>query len=499
MALAFRNGARRRLWDKFFAGAGQAPDLAAKKVCGAESLSAGARPCGAGDACDSARHARNWAGAGKRVTGKTLDIAVAGAGPAGLAAALLLARDGHRVTLFERFEEAAPVGSGLILQPTGMAVLHALGLLPHILALGRRIDRLHGIDARTGRTVLDVRYGAGPRGRFGLAVHRAALWGVLHRAAIGEGLAIRTGCEAAGLDRSASGVALMGEGGRRLGRFDLAVDATGRNSKLRQAAWKPSAPKPLAYGALWASLPWVERGFDATALLQRYSRASVMIGVLPIGRAESNGPELAAFFWSLKPNEWDALRARGLDAWKAAVLSLWPDCAAYCAAIEDWDRLTLARYGHHTLSPPAGPRLAVIGDAAHSTSPQLGQGANMALLDAAALAAALRDHADLTEALGAYVRARRWHVKLFQALSAVFTPFYQSDSRALPIIRDRLVASIARVPPAPAFLAALVSGMLLDPLGRVGLTEPAWEHLLRDNPPARHPLQPEAPAGDAAA
>jgi len=55
------------------------------------------------------------------------DIAVAGCGPAGLATALLLHRDGYRVTLFERFEAPGPVGSGLMIQPTGLAVLRQLG------------------------------------------------------------------------------------------------------------------------------------------------------------------------------------------------------------------------------------------------------------------------------------------------------------------------------------------------------------------------------------
>ena len=92
--------------------------------------------------------------------GNSLDIAIAGAGPAGLAAALYLKRAGHLVTIFERFDEPKPVGSGLILQPTGLTVLADLGLLDDILALGSRIDWLHGADAKTGRTVRDVRYDA---------------------------------------------------------------------------------------------------------------------------------------------------------------------------------------------------------------------------------------------------------------------------------------------------------------------------------------------------
>jgi salicylate hydroxylase len=60
--------------------------------------------------------------------GMRLRIAICGCGPAGLAAALLLHRGGHHVVILERFERAKPLGSGLIVQPTGLVVLHELGL-----------------------------------------------------------------------------------------------------------------------------------------------------------------------------------------------------------------------------------------------------------------------------------------------------------------------------------------------------------------------------------
>ena len=59
-------------------------------------------------------------------------IAIAGAGIAGLAVALLLHRDGHRVTVFERFATPQPIGSGLMLQPTGLAVSYTHLTLPTI-------------------------------------------------------------------------------------------------------------------------------------------------------------------------------------------------------------------------------------------------------------------------------------------------------------------------------------------------------------------------------
>ncbi|MER9440189.1 FAD-dependent monooxygenase [Mesorhizobium sp. M0340] len=405
--------------------------------------------------------------------GNSLDIAIAGAGPAGLATALYLERAGHRVTIFERFDQPKPVGSGLILQPTGLTVLADLGLLEDILALGCRIDRLHGADAKTGRTVLDVRYDARRGGRFGLAVHRAALFGVLFRAARRQAVHIETGIELETLEIGERATLICGNG-RRMGSFDLVVDASGSRSKLRRCVNNPGEPRSLAYGAFWASLGWRGEGFDEHALLQRYDSASVMIGVLPIGRPEPDAQKMAAFFWSLKPADAEYVWGAGLEAWKARLVGLWPECAAFIDQIDSFEQLSLARYGHHTMKTPAGRLLAVIGDAAHSTSPQLGQGANMALLDAAALNYALMGTDGVDTALEAYVRTRRWHVRVFQALSLVLTPFYQSDSIVMPFVRDRLVATLAKVPPAPQFLASMVTGTVINPFKPIGLAEALW-------------------------
>lgn len=385
--------------------------------------------------------------------------------------------------MFERFDTPQPLGSGLILQPTGLTVLHALGLLDDIMKRGSRIHRLVGADALSGRTVLDVRYAANRRSsRFGLAVHRAALFGVLHRAVTAAGIAIETSCEITGLEQGATGARLLMEKGRHAGPFDLVVDALGARSQLRRICEGAREPVELAYGAFWASLDWVGEGFVPDALSQRYRRANLMIGVMPIGSIEPGDRQKAAFFWSLKPATAEAVRAAGLDRWKAEVKALWPQTRAYLDQIDTFDQLALARYGHHTLARPASRRLALIGDAAHSTSPQLGQGANMALLDAAVLAHALATTPDMETALSAYCRARRLHVRLFQALSLALTPFYQSDSRFLPFLRDTLVATVAKVPPAPAIMASMVAGMTLDPFSRIGLQEPDWERLVRLQP-----------------
>jgi 2-polyprenyl-6-methoxyphenol hydroxylase-like FAD-dependent oxidoreductase len=267
---------------------------------------------------------------------------------------------------------------------------------------------------------------------------------------------------------------LIVEGGERLGPYDLVVDASGARSELVAAC--PVAPRVrnLAYGAFWATLDCPNGLMDERALTQRYDQAKVMIGVLPIGQRRLDLPKQAALFWSLKMADADEVRRQGLERWKSTIRGYWPECQPLLDQIFDWEQLTLARYAHRTVTVPYSGRTVFVGDSAHSTSPQLGQGANMALLDVAALAHALAGQEDIGAALAAYAKARRIHVRLFQLLSLAFTPFYQSDSAALAWIRDRLVAMIAKVPPGPQILASIVSGTLIDPFAAAGLSECDW-------------------------
>ncbi|MGH6781066.1 MAG: FAD-dependent oxidoreductase, partial [Sphingomonadaceae bacterium] len=177
-----------------------------------------------------------------------------------------------------------------------------------------------------------------------------------------------------------------------------------------------------------------------------------------------------AFFWSLRADRLDAWRSAGLACWKSEVEALWPATRPLLDQVADADQLTFARYAHRTLPKPAETALIHIGDAWHSASPQLGQGANMALLDAYALAMALRERRDVVDALAGMVALRRRHVRLYQALTALFTPVYQSDSRILPLVRDRIVGPLSTLWPATWIQAAMVSGLIGAPLARLGLS-----------------------------
>lgn len=414
----------------------------------------------------------------------TRDIAVVGAGVAGLAVATLLARAGHRVTVLERFDRPAPVGSGLMLQPTGLAALERLGLRAEIEALGARIDRLHGTTDR-GATVFDLAYGGLSPGLHAVAVHRAALHGVLWRAFAACGARIETARAVAGVAEQADRIRLHDAAGATLAEADIAIDASGARSVLR-ALVEPKPPRAFTYGAVWASVP--DPGLAPATLLQRYVDARIMLGWLPVGRAEAGGPPLAALFWSLKPGDHAAWVSRYGD-WCAEAAALWPPIAPVLAALPGPQAFSPATYIQFTAKRPWRGRLVLLGDAAHATSPQLGQGANSAMLDALALADALAAEPGHEAAFARYARSRRAHVRFYQRASAVMTPFFQSDARSLAMVRDLVFDRLKIVPwlrrEMIRTLAGLKTGLLAhrEPAVLAGPSAIAPAHALAAIPP----------------
>jgi salicylate hydroxylase len=393
---------------------------------------------------------------------RPLEIAIAGCGIAGLASAALLRREGHRVTIFDRLDEPRPIGSGLILQPVGLAVLDEIGVGSAMRALGAPMKRLFGKSGK--HIVLDVRYDAlGADAPTGVSVHRGALFQVLLQAAVDAGAAFETRREIVG---ASDGRLRFADGGESA-QFEFVLNALGSRSPLsRQPA------QNLVFGALWASLDWPQdpsaAPFDPHTLEQRYEAARKMVGVMPIGRLQGRDAQMCAFFWSLKHAEHDAWRAAPIEVWKRDVRALWPETEPLIAQINSHDDLVFAAYAHRTLPGPIAHKLVHVGDSWHCTSPQLGQGANMALLDALALSRALAVQSDLEIALGEYARMRLWHIRLYQLASWMFTPAYQSDSAAMAWLRDHIVSPLAYGWPAPQILAALVAGQVGAPLQAIG-------------------------------
>ncbi len=400
--------------------------------------------------------------AGATISGK-LDIAIAGAGIAGLSAAAFLGRAGHRVIVIDKASAPAHVGSGLIIQPTGQAALAALGLSDALMKRGARLDRLDGRTEGGKRKVLDVCYSTLGTDMFGVSVHRAALFEMLHKCAREAGAGFYYGREVAGADDNGAQMRLLYADGEFSAPFDLIIDALGVRSPFieRRNCF-------LDYGALWANTAFPSaHEFDENVLNQRYRGAGISAGVMPIGSLQDGGEPLAAFFWTLRADEFESWRAAPLERWKEKVMALWPEAAPVLASLTSHDQFVFAHYAHHTAPAPVEGRIVHIGDAWHCASPQLGQGANMALLDAWALSLAMARKPQLDAALIDFVRMRRAHVRLYQAISWLFTPVYQSDLKLIPFLRDVLAEPLSSLWPMPRLLASVVAGTLGGPLGRL--------------------------------
>lgn len=355
-------------------------------------------------------------------------IAVIGAGFAGLASATLLARAGHQVTIFEKFVTPQAVGAGILIQPTGLAAMRTLGIYDEILAHGARVNNLCGVSHQ-GRQVLDIQYERWQTGSFGVGLHRGALFNALWKSATEAGVKIVTGQELTQLDALKS--------------YDLRVIADGANSQLRSQIGLKFKDKLYPWGAVWAVLPDPQGSYGST-LWQWCRQANQMLGIMPTGFAPNSDTPVVSLFWSLRADRFEDWRKAGLQAWKDSVLALNPACAELLANIISIDQLTWARY--HDIVMPSyhteGDRdsAVIIGDAAHATSPQLGQGTNLALLDAVALAESLANSDSIPAALATYTQARKGHLHFYSQASRLLTPLFQSDLTVLPWFRDRLMA-----------------------------------------------------------
>jgi 2-polyprenyl-6-methoxyphenol hydroxylase-like FAD-dependent oxidoreductase len=157
--------------------------------------------------------------------------------------------------------------------------------------------------------------------------------------------------------------------------------------------------------------------------------------------------ELVSLFWSLRCDRLQTWRDKGLDAWKSEVRSLCPETESVLDQIHDPEQVLMATYHDVVMHRWSTRNVVYLGDAAHATSPQLGQGANLALWDAMTLAESLAEvDRDLAHALDRYSRTRRDHLAFYQVATRWLTPFFQGDSALFATLRDTFMPLCVKIP-----------------------------------------------------
>ena len=327
-----------------------------------------------------------------------LDILIIGGGIGGLTSAIALGKAGHRVEIIEKDPDWSVYGVGIIQQSNVVRAMAQLGLIDDYVEAGFGFDRVD-VFIPSGMKVASIpspRLAPGYPANVGIG--RRALHEVLGRRAKEAGAQIRLGVTATGFEDATEGLTVRFSDGLSK-RYDIAIGADGLNSATRRQLF-PDAPDPEFTGqAVWRyNFP---RTADVDCLCAYEGRIGV--GVVPLS-------DTLMYMYVTTPEPGNPrYPVAGLaDVMRRKLDGQPPTIAALAAQIVDDAEVVYKPLEWLFLEGDWHKgRVVLIGDAVHTTTPHLGQGAGMAIEDSVVLADEIARH-DSPEAAFRAFRDRRY-------------------------------------------------------------------------------------------
>jgi len=354
-------------------------------------------------------------------------VLIVGGGIAGLALAASLSRAGRACEIVERAAAWAPVGAGIGMSPNAVMALRSIGAEPALQERGYRIREATLTDI-SGRVLscarveeLETRFAPT------FAIHRAELHAILLGAA--AGVPIRMDGSVDQLTERGDAVEVRFSDGRE-GSYAAVIGADGVGSRVRGLLAPATVPRYVGY-TTWRFVASRPPGLEGMA--EMWGRG-LRFGLVPID-AEHIYCYAAA---NAAEGEQD-LEAGRLERFRARFAGFGGDAPAALERLQDAAAL-LHNDVFEVVSPRwAHGRVVLLGDAAHAMTPDMGQGAAMALEDAISLSHALQERGVAPGTLASWEAQRRPRVDAVQARSHRLGRTLQAENALLNRIRDAVV------------------------------------------------------------
>lgn len=403
------------------------------------------------------------------------EVVIVGAGGGGAVLGLALAQKGVRTLVLEQAPGPPRGLRGEILQPNGQQVLDRLGLLGRLPGDATRAVRLFHFCRTGGERLCTVDYGAlpPPYNHAIVTLPNAAHHVILEALEAHAPGALRYGVQFRDLLREEGRVTgLIAECQGRSLRVSakLVVGADGAFSKVREALLIPTRVHLYREGYLIAIMD----SQDEIEAARYFVGRRTILGLFPAaGR-------LVYLFYMIPAGSMPQVKARGLEALRAAWLRIDPSLEGICRNLTDWDQTAYLPAARVRAARWVADGAVLIGDAAHAMNPHASQGRMQAMVDAMRLAdlvPSCLEHNDWSaERLVSYERIRRPQVTMLQRLADEQVLFWNTGNPLLGFLRDRVFKTLDRNPRLRYRVLATTAGLrtappfaLLDRLMAAGL------------------------------